>query len=398
MISDRAKNIVPSITGELSARVAELKQQGENIIKLNIGEPDFPPPPNVAAAAIAAIECNESKYVAIPGILELREAICTKLREDNHVNYQPNEICVSTGAKQAVANSLFAICNPGEEVIIPTPCWVSYSEMVKMAGAVPVFVPCRAETGFALELEKIACAVTDKTKAIIICTPNNPSGAVYSEDSLRKLAELALEKDFYIIVDEIYEKLLYNGAKHFSIASISEVVRSRCITVNGFSKAFAIPGWRLGYSAAFGDVAKAIKSIQSHLTSAANSIAQRGGLAALTGPQDSVERMRQEYDRRREYAYAKLKAMPGIELAKPQGAFYLFPKVTAYYGTHSGKMKIKSSQDLANYLLDEAKIAVVFGEAFYMDGYLRISYANSMENIQEALDRMELALSHLRQD
>ena len=333
--------------------------------------------------------------MAIPGIIELRKAICTKLEKDNHLVYSPNEICVSTGAKQAVMNALMALCDPGDEVIIPTPCWVSYSEMVKLTGAAPAFVPCKAETGFALNVDDIAAAVTPHTKAIIICTPNNPTGAVYSEQTLRALAALAVEKDFYIIADEIYEKLIFGDAKHFSIASISEEVRERCVTINGFSKAYAIPGWRLGYSAAVGEVAASIKSIQSHATSAANCIAQRAGVAALTGPQDSVEAMRREYERRRDYAFGALKAMPGVELELPHGAFYLFPKVDSYFGTQYQNYQINSSKDLANYLLDEAEIAVVFGEAFYMNGYLRISYANSMENIQEALRRMAEALKKL---
>ena len=237
MISQRAQNIVASVTGELSAKVTELKAQGKDVIKLNIGEPDFRPPENIAEAAIAAIEEGFSKYVAIPGIIELRKAICAKLEKDNHLVYSPNEICVSTGAKQAVMNALMALCDPGDEVIIPTPCWVSYSEMVKLTGAAPAFVPCKAETGFALNVDDIAAAVTPHTKAIIICTPNNPTGAVYSEQTLRALAALAVEKDFYIIADEIYEKLIFGDAKHFSIASISEEVRERCVTINGFSKA-----------------------------------------------------------------------------------------------------------------------------------------------------------------
>ena len=225
--------------------------------------------------------------------------------------------------------------------------------------------------------------------------PTTPPARFTAEQTLRALAALAVEKDFYIIADEIYEKLIFGDAKHFSIASISEEVRERCVTINGFSKAYAIPGWRLGYSAAVGEVATSIKSIQSHATSAANCIAQRAGVAALTGPQDSVEAMRREYERRRDYAFGALKAMPGVELEMPHGAFYLFPKVDSYFGTQYQNYQINSSKDLANYLLDEAEIAVVFGEAFYMNGYLRISYANSMENIQEALRRMAEALKKL---
>lgn len=398
MVSERAKNIVPSITGELSSKVTEMKKQGRDIIKLNIGEPDFSPPENVAQAAIDAVHNGFSQYVAIPGIPELRDAICEKLEKENHISYKPNEICVSTGAKQAVMNALLAVCNLGDEVILPTPCWVSYNEMVKLAGAEPVFVPCRPETQFSLNIADIAAAITAKTKAIIICTPNNPSGAVYSEKTLRELATLAVERNLYIISDEIYEKLIYGSAVHFSIASISDEVKDHCITVNGFSKAYAIPGWRIGYSAAAGPVAEGIKAIQSHMTSAANSIAQKAGYAALMGPQTALDAMRKEYEQRRDYAYTVLKEMPGIEIHKPQGAFYLFPKVDAYFGTCYQSNKIENSMDLASYLLEEAEIAVVFGEAFFMPGYLRISYSNSMDNIKIALSRMSAALKKLERD
>ena len=396
MISIRAKNIVPSATIALSARVTELQRQGQDVIKLNIGEPDFPPPENVRAAAIAAIEAKMSKYTSAPGILELREAICAKLKRDNDIDYAPNEICVSTGAKQALQNALFTLCNPGDEVILPVPGWVSYSEMIKLADATPVYLPCSPENGFNLDVEGLRAAVTPRTKAIILCTPHNPTGTVTGESTLRALAELACERDFYIIADEIYEKLIYDGARHFSVASISDEVRDRTVTINGFSKAYAMPGWRLGYSAAPRELTSAIVSLQGHMTSAPNCIAQKAAVAALNGPQDAVEMMRREYERRRNYAYATLTAMPGIELTKPQGAFYLFPKVTSFYGTHYGPYQINSSKDLSGYLLDEAKIAVVFGEAFFTGGYLRICYANSMENIVKALQRMGDALSRLK--
>lgn len=395
MISKRAQAIVPSISGELTARANTMRKQGRDIIKLNIGEPDFKPPVHVREAMSAAALGNYSKYPPIPGYLDLREAICEKLKCDNGIQYQPSDIVVSTGAKQAVINSLMALCDPGDEVIIPTPCWVSYSEMVKLTGATPVFVPCYPETGFELNVEGIAQAITEHTKVIIICTPNNPSGAVYSEASLRRLAELAEAHDFYIISDEIYEKILYDDAKHFSIASISPAVKARTVTINGFSKAYAMPGWRLGYSAAEGEVAASIKSIQSHMTSGANAAAQRAAVAALTGSQIDLEQMRSEYQRRRDYACEVLSAIPGIELVKPQGAFYLYPKVSAYTGKSYGGTTINNSMDLAEYLLNEAEIAVVFGEAYFMEGYLRISYAVSMEELQEALRRFRCALEKL---
>lgn len=395
MISKRAQSIVPSISGELSARASELKEQGRDIISLSVGEPDFKPPEHVCKAAMEAIQSGCTKYPPIPGYQELRAAICRKLEDENHVFYRPADIVVSTGAKQAAMNSLLALCGDGDEVIIPTPCWVSYSEMVKLTGAEPVFVACKPEAGFALDVDDVAKAVTDRTRAIIICTPNNPSGAVYSEESLRALADLAVKKDFYIIADEIYERLLYDGATHFSIASVSEEVRARTVTVNGFSKAYAMPGWRLGYSASAGEITSSIKSIQSHMTSGANVIAQKAAVAALTGPQEPVEAMRQEYQRRRDYAYETLRSVPGIKLKKPQGAFYLYPQTRAFEGMHYKDFKINNSKDLASYLLDEAGIAVVFGEAYYMEGYLRLSYAVSMDELKEALRRMKDALAKL---
>ena len=396
MISQRAQNIVASVTGELSAKVTELKAQGKDVIKLNIGEPDFRPPENIAEAAITAIEEGFSKYVAIPGIIELRKAICTKLEKDNHLVYSPNEICVSTGAKQAVMNALMALCDPGDEVIIPTPCWVSYSEMVKLTGAAPVFVPCKAETGFALNVDDIAAAVTPHTKAIIICTPNNPTGAVYSEESLRQLAALAVEHDFFIVADEIYEKLVYGGAKHFSVASISREVRDHVITVNGFSKSYAMTGWRIGYAAARADIIKGIMKVQSQTTSATSAISQKAAVAALQGPQYDLHDMVKEFARRKEYMVKRLNAVPGIVCPDAMGAFYLYPDVQEYLGKSVGERKIENAMDLCQYLLDEALVSTVPGEAYNVAGKIRISYSNSMKNLEEGMDRIEKALAALQ--
>lgn len=395
MISNRAENIVPSATIELSARVGELRRQGQNVIAFNVGEPDFPPPDNVCQAAAAAVANHFSKYTAADGTLELRQAICAKLKRDNGLDYAPDEVCASAGAKQALQNALLALCNDGDEVILPTPCWVSYAEMIKLAGAVPVFVPLRSKDGFLLDTDAIARAVTPRTKAVLICTPNNPTGAVYSEESLRTLVRLACEKDFYIIADEIYEKLIYDGYRHVSAASFGPQAKERVITVNGFSKAYAMPGWRLGYTACSGEIAAAIRAIQGHMTSAPCSITQKAGTEALNGPQDAVEMMRREYERRRDYAFRTLSEMPGIELAVPHGAFYLFPKVTGLFGRSCGRTVIHDARDLTSFLLDEARIAVVFGEAFYGPGYIRLSYAASMDAIREGLQRMGDALSKL---
>jgi len=278
-------------------------------------------------------------------------------------------------------------------VLIPQPSYVSYEPCCVLADGVPVIIELKEENEFRLTARELRDAITDKTKILVLPFPNNPTGAIMTQKDLEEIAEVIIEKDIYVLSDEIYSELSYAG-DHVSITSIPGM-RERTVLINGFSKAYAIPGWRLGYSAAVGEVAASIKSIQSHATSAANCIAQRAGVAALTGPQDSVEAMRREYERRRDYAFGALKAMPGVELEMPHGAFYLFPKVDSYFGTQYQNYQINSSKDLANYLLDEAEIAVVFGEAFYMNGYLRISYANSMENIQEALRRMAEALKKL---
>lgn len=396
MLSMRVSNIAPAATIEISARIAELKRKGTEIISLNIGEPDFPTPDNVSQAAKMAIDAHFTKYQPVPGIPDLRESICLKLERDNQISYTPNEICVSAGAKQAVFNAVFVLCEEGNEVIIPTPCWVSYSEIVKLAGAMPVYVPCSAERGFDLDLDGIRAAITSRTKCVIINTPNNPTGAVYSEESLRALGELAIQHDFYIIADEIYEEMVYDGAKHVSIAALSSEIREQCITINGFSKAYSMPGWRVGYSAAPKEITSAMKAVQGHVTSAANSIAQKAAVEALKGPQETVASMCSEYARRRKRVAQLLEQMPGLRFQMPAGAFYFFVDVTEYLGIEYGGRKLETSIDLTNYLLDRAHIAVVPGEAFHMAGYMRLSYANSLENLERALESMAGALAELR--
>ena len=393
MLSEKAINISPAATIEISARIAELRRQGTNIISLNIGEPDYPTPENISQAAKNAIDAT--KYQPVPGILELREAICKKLKADNGLTYQPNEICVSAGAKQAVFNAVFVLCGEGDEVIIPTPCWVSYSEIVKLVGATPVYVPCAPEENFDLNLTGIRSAITPRTKAILINTPNNPTGAVYSEQTLRALGEMAVEYGFTIISDEIYEKMVYDGAEHISTASLSPEIYQHCITINGFSKAYAMPGWRIGYSAAPLEVTTAIKAVQGHVTSAANSIAQKAALEALSGPQDTVAVMCGEYARRRSCVAQLLHEIPGFHFSMPSGAFYFWVDVSAYLGKSYDGKKIATAVDLANFLLEQAHAAVVPGEAFHMPGSIRISYANSMKNIELALTAIKEALALL---
>ena len=394
-LAERMNRLSGSPTSALFARVAELKRRGRDIISLNVGEPDFGTPDYIKVAGMKAIAENFTKYTPEGGIPELREAIAKKLKEDNGVEYAPDEITVSVGAKQAISSALMVIAGPGDEVLLPIPCWVSYTEMIRLAGATPVFVPV-SEDDCGLDLDAIENAVTPKTKAIVICTPNNPTGAVYSEESLRRLAELAVKHDFFIVADEIYEKLVYDGAEHFSVASVSEDVRDRTITVNGMSKAYAMTGWRIGYAAARSDVIKGIVAVQSQTTSAASAISQMASVAALQGPRYDLRDMVAEFQRRKDYVVGRLNTVPGIACPDVKGAFYVFPDVRPCLGRSFGGRKIGTAVDLCEYLLDEASVAIMPGEAFHVPGKIRISYSNSMENLEEAMRRLEKALTALK--
>lgn len=395
MLSARALAIAPSATLEITNKVLRLRRSGVDIISMNAGEPDFGTPENICRAAVEAISLQRTKYTSVSGIPELRDAICEKLEQDDHVSYTPEEISVGTGAKQPLCNAVLALCGEGDEVLLPTPCWVSYVEMVKLAGATPVLVPNREEDGFALNVDAIAAAITPRTKAILINTPNNPTGAVYTRRALEQLAELACRHDFSIISDEVYEKLVYDSAEHICPASLSEDARRRTVVINGFSKAYAMTGWRVGYAAGDREVIRAINAIQGHATSNTCSVAQYAALEALRGPQDSVEAMRREFDRRRLYLLERLGRMPGVSCAGVRGAFYLLPNIASFYGRQWQGKTLKDSFDVADFLLDEAHIAVVPGGAFEAPNHLRIAYSNSMEQLQEGMDRMEAALARL---
>lgn len=394
MVTERIKRMTPSATIELEGTVAELEAAGVHVIGLNAGEPDFNTPENIVKACEKAIEDGKTKYISVTGIMPLREAICKKLNKDNNVEYKPKEIVVSTGAKQALYNAVLAICSPGDEVIIPAPCWVSYVEMVKLADAVPVIVD--TDESFQLDIVAIEKAITPKTKAIIINTPNNPTGAVYTEKGLYALGQLAVKNNFYVISDEVYEKLIYDGRKHVCIASLSEDIKAHSIIINGFSKAYAMTGWRIGYSAAPMDVAKGIASLQGHTTSNSTTFVQWAALEALEGPSDTIEFMRQKFDERRVYLLERLTNMPGIKCSKADGAFYLLPDVSSYFGKSNGDKVIKDSFDFCNYMLEEAHLAIVPGAAFEAPKTVRIAYSNSLENIKEGMDNMEKALAKLK--
>ena len=396
MLSRKIANIAPSLTLELTGKIADLKRQGEDIITFNLGEPDFGTPDNICAAAKRAIDAQKTKYTAIAGITELREAICEKLQRDNGVSYKASEIVVGTGAKQPLVDAVLTLVDEGDEVLVPVPCYVSYLEMIKLAGGVPIKIQSREEDGFDLNVDAIEGAITPKTRAIIINTPNNPTGAVYSEKALRALGELAVKHDFYIISDEVYEKLIYEGEPHFCVAAASEAVRDHSVIINGFSKAYSMTGWRIGYAAGRADIIKGMVALQGHVTSNANSITQYAALEALRGPQNSVEEMKNEFNRRRLYLLRRLEKMRGVRCVKADGAFYLLPNVTWFYGRKAGERTISDSFDLANYLLEEAKVAIMPGGAFEAPEHLRISYSNSMENLIIGMDRMEAVLNRIR--
>ena len=393
MVSKRICAMKPSATSALAGRILALKASGAEIAAFNVGEPDFPTPAPIVEACARAMAEGRTKYTEIAGIPPLREAIAEKLRRDNALEYAPKQICVSVGAKQAVYNAVQVLCDPGDEVIIPTPCWVSYVEIVRLAGAVPVLVPTTA--AFHLDLDRIAAAITPRTRLVLLNTPNNPTGAVYDRVELSALAELSLRFGFYVAADEVYEKLVYGDSAHVSIASLSPEIAQHTITVNGFSKAYAMTGWRIGYAAGPEDVVRGMVSLQGHCTSNITTFVQWAALTALRECGDSVEAMRQEFERRREYMYERLARIPGLSCPKPEGAFYLMPDVSSYYGMSFGDWRTENAEDLCNYLLREARIAIVPGDAFEAPDCVRISYSASMETIRAGMDRMEQALGQL---
>lgn len=394
MLSNRAANITPSATHAMNARLMQRRAAGADIIAFNVGEPDFATPKPIVDACIRALQEGKTKYTPVNGITPLKEAICEKLLQDNGLSYSPDQICISTGGKQALSNAVFALCNEGDEVLIPIPCYVSYVEIVKLAGGVPVLIPTNED--FSLNAENFRRALTAKTRLILLNSPNNPTGAVYSAEELAEIGRLAEENDLYIISDEVYEKLIYGDAAHISPAAISPQAYERTVLVNGFSKTFAMTGWRLGYTASRVEISRACNAFQGHMTSCSTSFVQYAAVNAFRECTDEVEKMRLAFQKRRDYMHARLTAMPGIHCKLPDGAFYLMPDVSAYFGkSHEGQF-IRNAEDLCNYLLDEAGIAAVFGGAFCMPGNIRFAYANSLDNIRIGMDRMEAALKKLK--
>ena len=395
-LSKKAKSISPSITLEITGKANELKAQGVNVMSFAAGEPDFNTPKNIIEAAVKAMEAGHTKYTKTAGIVELRKAICKKLQQENNLNYSEEQIVVSTGAKQCLANTFLAILNKGDEVILQNPCWVSYTELIKLADGVPVIVNCDENDGYKLSAKNIEKAVTSKTKAILLNSPHNPTGIVYNKNELEEIAQIAKKYNLIIISDEIYEKLIYDGEEHVSIASLSEDAYERTIVINGLSKTYAMTGWRVGYTASSAKLAKIMSSVQSHMTSNVCSISQYAALEALTGPQDSINMMKNAFEERRNFMMKKLEEIDEVSFIKPQGAFYIMVNITYFIGKSINGVKINNSIEFAKMLLEEEKVAVIPGAAFGLENFIRLSYATSMEVIEEGLDRIKSFLGKLK--
>ena len=394
-LSDRLKRLAPSATLAMSQKSSEMKAQGIDVINMSVGEPDFMTPGFIKEAGKKAIDDNYSKYSPVPGYPVLREAIARKLKRENGLDYAASEIIVGTGGKQGVCNAILALVNPGDEVVIPAPYWVSYPQMVKLAGGTPVIVPAGIGQDFKITAAQLEAAVTPKTKLVILCSPSNPTGSVYSEEELGELAGVVLaHDDLFVLSDEIYEHINYIGG-HSSIAACPGM-RERTVVCNGVSKAYAMTGWRLGWVAAPEWIVKGLGKLQGQYTSGTSSVSQMAAVAAYEGDQSCVETFRETFRRRRDLIVSLAKDIPGLEVNVPQGAFYLFPDCSAFFGKKDGRRTIGSSTDLALYLLEEGHVATVGGDAFGAPRCFRMSYATSDDNIREALRRIRHVLSKLK--
>ena len=394
-LSDCLKRLSPSATLAMSQKSNEMKANGIDVINMSVGEPDFNTPDHIKEAAKKAIDDNFSRYSPVPGYVDLRKAIVEKLRNENHLEYGVTEISVSNGAKQCVCNAVLALVNPGEEVIIPAPYWVSYPEMVEIAGGKSVYIDTDLSTNFKITPDQLENAITEKTRMLILCSPSNPTGSVYSKDELEALAQVIKKhENLYVVSDEIYEHISYIG-NHESIAQFPGM-RERTIIINGVSKAYAMTGWRIGFLAAPEWIAKGCNKLQGQYTSGPCSVSQKAAEAAYTGSQQCVEDMRLVFERRRNLIVKLAKDIPGLEVNVPEGAFYLFPKCSSFFGKEYGKYKISNSTDFAMYLLEEGHVATVSGDAFGAPDYFRMSYATDDKTITEALNRIKVALAKLQ--
>lgn len=388
-LSERALKISPSVTLEITAKAKAMKANGIDVIGFGAGEPDFNTPTNIQEAGIKAIKDGNTRYTATSGIVELKKAICEKFKKDNNLLYKPSNILVSSGAKHSIFNAMYAILNPGDEVIMPVPYWVSYPEFIKLADGIPVPVETKEENDFKYCIEDLKLAITDKTKAIILNSPSNPTGTAYSKNELLAIAELAVKHNIFVISDEIYEKLIYDGEEHISIASLNEEIKHLTIVINGMSKAYAMTGWRIGYAAADEAIVKIMTNVQSHTTSNASSISQYASVEGLNGNQEIIEEMKRHFVERRNYMVEKINSIAELSCRKPKGAFYVMANISKIKGKTIKGRAINTSFDFANLLLEEAKVAVIPGLAFGSDDFIRLSYATSMENIIEGLNRIE---------
>ncbi|MGB9812311.1 MAG: pyridoxal phosphate-dependent aminotransferase [Thermovenabulum sp.] len=396
-LSEKAKGISPSPTLAVDAKAKQMKSEGYDVIGFGAGEPDFDTPDFIKNSAIKAINEGFTKYTPVGGIPELKKAIVNTLNEELGLTYKPNEIIVSNGAKQCLYNALYCLINPGDEVLIPHPYWVSYPELVKLCGGTPVFVPTYEEDDFKMKKEVIEPLITSKTKVIIVNSPNNPTGSVYSKEELEGIAELANKYNLFIISDEIYDKLIYDGEQHVSIATLGKEIFEKTLIVNGVSKAYSMTGWRIGYAAGPEELVKAMTDFQSHTTSNPNSIAQRAALEALSNPdrKKAIASMVEEFSKRRDYMVERINSIAGLSCRKPKGAFYVMMNITKTFGKKIKGVEIKNSTDFAQSLLENYMVAVVPGVAFGTENYVRLSYATSLTNIEKGLDRIEKFIKDL---
>ncbi len=395
LLSERIRTIKPSPTLAMNAKALSMRAAGVDVISFGVGEPDFDTPKHIREEAIRAIEEGFTRYTAVGGIPELKDAIIEKFRRDNDLSYEPDEVMVSCGGKHVLYNLAQAFLNPGDEVIIPAPYWVSYPPIVILAGASPVIVGTQEADDFKLSPESLEKAITPRTRLLILNSPSNPTGSVYTESELRALIEVILKYNIWVISDEIYEKLIFDDRPFHSVAQLSEEAKSKTFVVNGVSKTYAMTGWRIGYVAGPRQIMAGMTKIQSQSTSNPNSIAQKAAVAALNGPQDSIEAMVEAFVSRREYLLERLNAIKGVHCNVPGGAFYAFPNFSHYFNAETEGRAIKGSVDLCEYLLTEARVALVPGIAFGDDSFMRFSYATGLETIKEGLDRIESALGKL---
>lgn len=396
MLSDRARRIKPSPTLSMDAKAKAMKAAGVDMVNFGVGEPDFDTPENIKEAAMKAIKEGFTKYTPVGGIDSLKDAIIEKFKKDNNLIYTREEIIVSCGAKHSLYNIAQALYNPGDEVLIPSPYWVSYPDQVMLNDAVPVFIKTHESDSFMVKAEAVKAHITKRTKAIILNSPSNPTGLTYDRRTLEEIAEVVLRHSLFIVSDEIYEKLTYDGISHVSIASLDNEIKSRTVVVNGLSKAYAMTGWRIGFAAGPKEIIKAMTNIQSQSTSNPTSISQKAAVEALTGPQDFITMMLSEFDKRRRFLVEELNAIPGMSCLTPTGAFYVFPNTSRFYGKSIDGRNIGSSLDLVLYLLEEAKVALVHGEAFGDDDYIRLSYAASINEIRKGVERIREAVLRLK--